>query len=109
MARLGHRPVLRPAAAALFALLASCWFGMDWGGVHPTLFGDDLLQFVLPGAAAVSCAVAAVRARDRRRLTWWLVAASLVHPLLAGRYNPALGTLVTTGPSPVLLAARRPA
>ena len=75
MARLGHRPVLRPAAAALFALLASCWFGMDWGGVHPTLFADDLLQFVLPGAAAVSCAVAAVRDRDRRRLTWWLVAA----------------------------------
>jgi diguanylate cyclase (GGDEF)-like protein len=68
--------VLRPAAAVLFALLASCWFGMDWGGVHATLFGDDLLQFVLPGAAAVSCAVAAVRAPDRGHLTWWLVAAS---------------------------------
>ena len=53
--------MLRLAAAVLFALLASCWFGMDWGGVHLTLFGDDLLQFALPGVAAVSCAAAAVR------------------------------------------------
>jgi len=75
MARWGHQPLLRPVAAVVFALLASCWFGMDWGGVHSTLFGDDLLQFVLPGAAAVICAVAAVRAHDRPRLTWSLVAA----------------------------------
>ena len=76
MARWGHRPVLRLAAAGFFALLASGWFGMDWGGVHLTLVADDLLQVLLPGAAAVSCAVAATRARDGRQLTWWLVAAS---------------------------------
>ena len=76
MARWGHRPLLRPAAALLLALLASLWFGMDWGGVHLTLVADDLLQFAVPGVAAVSCAVAATRSRDQRRLTWGLVAAS---------------------------------
>ena len=70
------RPYLRLGAAVGFSILAGLWFGFNWGGQHLTNFGDDLLQFVLPGIAAVTTMNAARRARDRRRWTWALVAAS---------------------------------
>src|SRR5258708_27756063 len=79
----------RFAVAAALALVASVlfliWTGFRLGGDKTTIAIDDIGEGVASWIAAVSLAVAAVRASGRAQTAWGLLAAS------AARWAPGAG------------------
>ena len=65
-------PILAAAGLAAFTL----WLALGLGGLRTTVAVDDIGEAVAAGIATLACAMAAIRASNRRRLGWSLLSAS---------------------------------
>ena len=71
-----HSFALASAAAALIAVGAVLWIGLQWGGLHVAKLADDSISILVPVAAATLCWRTAARRQGRRRMGWVLLGAS---------------------------------
>jgi PAS domain S-box-containing protein len=88
------------AAGAVAVLLIAVWVGFQIGGETAGEVVDDVSATVVAMLAAISCGLAARRSEGRRRLAWWLFAAS-AFTWAIGAAITAVYDLVVGSPPPV--------